>query len=132
MAQVLAIDDNPSVRKVVEFCLKREGHSILTAADGPTGLRLAAENPVDFIFLDYEMPVMKGTAVCRTLKGDPALKAIPVVMITAYSTNDVVTQALAAGALEVLTKPFSIERLKSSLKRHLPALQPAAQPAAGA
>jgi CheY-like chemotaxis protein len=124
MARILAIDDHPSVRKVLEFCLQRDGHSVLLAADGPTGLRMAADNSVDFVILDYDMPVMNGVAVCKAMKADPVLRQLPLVMITAYSTNEIIRQALGAGALEVIPKPFSMEHLKTTVNRYLTEAKP--------
>jgi two-component system alkaline phosphatase synthesis response regulator PhoP len=117
MPSILLIDDTASVLAALEYCLKSVGYEVLVAGDGRTGLRLAAERPLDLIMLDLEMPLMNGVAVCRTLKADPLLSRIPVLMMTGQATQEARRQALAAGAVVVMSKPFDLEVLEATVAR---------------
>lgn len=117
MASILLIDDTASVLTALEYCLKSVGYEVLVAGDGRTGLRLAAERPVDLIMLDLEMPLMNGVTVCRTLKADPLLCRIPVLMMTGQATQEARRQALAAGAIVVMSKPFDLAVLEATVAR---------------
>lgn len=117
MASILLIDDTASVLAALEYCLKSVGYEVLVAGDGRTGLQLAAERRPDLVMLDLEMPVMNGVAVCRALKADPELSRIPVLMMTGQATQEARRQALAAGAIVVMSKPFDLEALEATVAR---------------
>ena len=120
MACVLIVDDDLSVQLTLEFCLQDAGYSVMLAEDGPAGLRVAAEKQVDLILLDVNMPQMNGIAVCQALKANPALSHIPVVVMTSCPTRETVSHAIAAGALEVMSKPFELAQLYAIVARNLP------------
>jgi CheY-like chemotaxis protein len=120
MACILIVDDDLSVQLTLEFCLQDAGYSVILAGDGPTALRVAAERQTDLILLDVNMPQMNGIAVCKALKSNPALSHIPVVMMTSCPTRDIVASAIAAGALEMLPKPFELAHLYTIVSRNLP------------
>jgi len=117
MASILLIDDTASVLAALDYCLKTMGYEIHLAGDGRKGLQLAAEHVPDLIMLDLEMPLMNGVAVCRSLKADPVLKRIPVLMMTGQATQEARRQALAAGAIVVMSKPFDLEVLEATVAR---------------
>jgi two-component system cell cycle response regulator len=117
MASILLIDDTASVLAALDYCLKSVGYEVVLAGDGRTGLRLAAEHAPDLIMLDLEMPLMNGVAVCRALKADPLLSRIPVLMMTGQATQEARRQALAAGAIVVMSKPFDLEVLEATVAR---------------
>jgi len=102
MSRILVIDDHPSVRQVMEYYLPTAGHTVLTAADGPAGLRLASETPVDLVLLDLDMPRMTGFGVCVELKRDARLQGLPVILMTGRLTKDVEVQAQALGICLVI------------------------------
>ena len=105
---VLVIDDNEHSRDVLRRTLERDGHVVATAARGEEGLRLAREISPSLILLDVMMPGMDGWAVLRELKADPALREIPVAMVTVVEDQ---RMAFSLGASEYLTKPVDRERL---------------------
>lgn len=115
MDRILIIDDTASVLAALDYFLKSIGYDVALAGNGRNGLQLAAEFSPDLILLDLEMPLMNGVAVCRALKGDPALARIPVMMMTGQATQEARRQALAAGALVVMTKPFDLEVLQATI-----------------
>jgi CheY-like chemotaxis protein len=120
MTCILIVDDDLSVQLTLEFCLQDAGYSVMLAGDGPAGLRVAAEKQVDLILLDVNMPQMNGIAVCQALKANPALSHIPVVVMTSCATRETVSHAIAAGALEVMSKPFELAELYAIVSRNLP------------
>jgi len=120
MPCVLIVDDDLSVQLTLEFCLQDAGYSVILAGDGPAALRVAAEKQIDLIILDVNMPQMNGLAVCKALKSNPALSHIPVVMMTSCPTRDIVSNAINAGALEVMPKPFELSQLYTTVSRNLP------------
>ncbi len=120
-ARILLVDDEPDVIDLVRYRLQGAGHSVLVAADGLSGLRLARENRPDLIVLDLMLPQMTGQEVCRRLKTDPETAAIPVVMLTARGEPPERVAGLEIGADDYVTKPFSprelILRIEAILRR---------------
>jgi len=115
MPRVLVIDDNSSVLQTLEFLLQSEGYDVLSATDGPSGLRLAAEQAVDVVMLDIDMPKMSGIAVCAVLKSDPELSHLPVLMMTGRPTEEAIERAKSVGASIVLGKPFDLHHLRATI-----------------
>ena len=125
MPCVLVIDDNVSVLQTLDFYLESEGYTVLQAASGLTGLRLAADHPVDIVMLDIEMPQMSGLTVCETIKRTPTLRHLPILMMTARSTRDNLIRAKEVGASKVMVKPFDLDELQAVLANLLlPAIEP--------
>ncbi|MBS0663085.1 MAG: response regulator [Verrucomicrobia bacterium] len=119
MARILVIDDSVQVREAMASCLPGAGHSVVLALDGESGLDKADPAWIDLVLLDVELPRMSGIEVCRALKRDRRLARIPVLMMTGRPTPAVERQALAAGAVVMLGKPFSLEKLLAEVERLL-------------
>lgn len=122
-ARILVVDDvEPNVR-LLEAKLTLEYYEVLTACDGATALRIAADERPDIILLDVMMPGMDGFETCRRLKADPVTRHIPVVLVTALDGREDKIKGLDAGADDFVTKPIddvilfarvkSLVRLKS-------------------
>ncbi|WP_119460029.1 response regulator [Rhodospirillaceae bacterium SYSU D60014] len=112
---VLVIDDDATVRHLMQRFLVKEGFDVLTAKDGEEGLRLArAVNPT-IITLDVLMPGMDGWRVIQEIKSDPQLAGIPVVMVTIVDERN---KGYALGAAEYLVKPIDRVRLRELLRRY--------------
>jgi CheY-like chemotaxis protein len=122
MAQtLLVIDDDPSVREVMHLLLKHRGYEVLVAESGAAGLALAAERKVDGALIDVHMAGMNGIEACRALR-ERALAAgrnLPVWIMTGARTAQIVTAAAEAGALVVLSKPFSHAELYQHIEAQL-------------
>jgi len=121
-ATVLVIDDDATVRELMQRLLAREGFRVVTATSGEAGLRLAKELRPDAITLDVIMPSMDGWAVLAALKADPEVAEIPVIMLTIVDDKNM---GYALGASEYLTKPLDRDRLIRVLhkyRRDLPVL----------
>lgn len=103
---ILVIDDEEANRALLTRRLTRQGHQVLTAETGDTGIAVAASQPVDVILLDVMMPGISGYEVLARLKQDPGLREIPVLMITAVDGSASVTRCITLGADDYLAKPF--------------------------
>ena len=112
---ILVIDDDPEAREIIERFLLKDGFSVVTAGSGEQGLRLAQECRPVAITLDVMMPGMDGWSVLRVLKADPALRDIPVIMLTMIDDQ---TRGYSLGAVDYLTKPVDRELLHRTLSRY--------------
>jgi CheY-like chemotaxis protein len=112
---VLVIDDDVSVRDLMTRFLEKLGYRAVSAPSGEEGLRLARHIRPDIITLDVVMPQMNGWDVLGALKADPALTAIPVIMVTIVDHEAL---GLERGASNYLVKPIDRDRLAEALDRH--------------
>jgi CheY-like chemotaxis protein len=112
--KVLVIEDDARWRTLVELSLEAEGHTVLTAADGLTGLALATERP-DVILCDVEMPRLNGYAVLEALRQQPELRSIPFIFLTARATRSDQRKGMVLGADDYITKPFEPRELVESI-----------------
>ena len=108
---VLVVDDEADLVDLIRFNLERRGYQVLTASDGVTALDLARRRVPSIIILDILLPQMSGRDVASALKSDPALRSIPIIMLTALSQEADVITGLQIGADDYGTKPFSIDVL---------------------
>ena len=108
---VLIVDDNQDIRTLIAGHLSPH-FTVLEASDGVAGLGLIREALPDLVISDVMMPEMDGNALCRTLKEDPTLRHIPVILLTAKAEEEHKLRGLAGGADDYLTKPFSLRELE--------------------
>ncbi len=108
---ILLVEDNKQYAEVIKLHLEGAGHKVHIAYDGETALKSVKEVGPDIIFLDVMLPGMDGIAVCAQLKGNPDLKAIPVVMLTGRTEMKDVDEALRAGAEDYISKMDDIETI---------------------
>jgi CheY-like chemotaxis protein len=114
---VLVVDDEPSIRETIGFILEMEGFRVATAEDGERGLEAIRRLRPPVVLLDAMMPKRDGYDVCRTVKDDPELAAVHVVMLTAMGQKRDRERGLAAGADHFVSKPFDEAELLSLLRR---------------
>ncbi len=110
---ILVVDDDPTVREVIERHLTREGFAVVTASGGQEGLRLARELHPAAITLDVMMPDLDGWTVLAAIKGDPELADIPVILV---SIVDEKTRGYALGATDYMVKPVDRAQLSGVLR----------------
>ncbi len=118
--KVLVVDDDVKTVELVKMYLKRDGYDVITAYDGKEALRLAREAHPDLIVLDLMLPGIDGLAVCRTLRAE---SDVPIIMLTARTTEDDRLAGLDLGADDYVTKPFSPKELAARVRavlRRLP------------
>lgn len=99
--------------------LRERGIKARPAASGATALRVAGAHPPDLVLLDVSMPDMDGYEVCRRLKGNPRLREIPVIFISALHEADDKVAAFRAGGVDYITKPFRFEEVSARVQAHL-------------
>jgi DNA-binding response OmpR family regulator len=117
LKKILAVDDEPSIRRLVEVNLQRAGYAITTAPDGQEALNQIARERPDMVLLDVMMPRMDGFELLRRLKADPTTANIPVLMLTAKAQDADVFRGLQSGADFYLTKPFNPKELLMWVQR---------------
>ncbi len=113
--RALIVDDSSVMRKIIERSLRQASlgiTAVLEAGNGADALTLLAENRVDLILCDINMPVMNGLEFVKQLSGIENARGVPIVMITTEGSESQVVQALAAGARGYIRKPFTAEQVK--------------------
>jgi DNA-binding response OmpR family regulator len=118
--RVLVVDDDVKTVELVKLYLNRDGYRVLTADNGNDALRLARESHPDLIVLDLMLPGIKGLDVCRTLRQE---SDVPIIMLTALTTDDDRLTGLNLGADDYVSKPFSPRELAARVRavlRRLP------------
>ena len=112
--QILIVDDERSMREMLEIFLKREGYSVISSANAADALAsVAGEETFDLIITDINMPGLSGLDLLREVKS--SVPDIPVIMITAYGSPDSAVEAMKLGAADYITKPFRIEEIKNRI-----------------
>ena len=126
MPKILSVDDSRTIRLIVARAFKSYNCVVCEASNGEEGLAAAAREKPDLIILDVTMPVMDGVTMLTKLKGDPELKTIPVIMLTAESGRDNVLHIARLGVRDYLVKPFKEEQLIEKAGRIVPLVKKAA------
>jgi CheY-like chemotaxis protein len=123
---VLIVDDDPTFCEVLRELLVVEcGVEVVVAADADTGLQQMRALLPGLVLLDYKMPQVDGLEFCRLVRAEPRLTGIPIVAVTAWGPFDAVrAEALAAGCVAFLAKPFRLDDLLAIVGRWLPAGSP--------
>lgn len=114
---ILTVDDSASIRQMVSFTLKSAGYTVLEAQDGQEGLTKAKGSSVDLVLTDQNMPKMDGLTLIKTLRGLPAYKATPILMLTTESSDTMKSQGKSAGATGWLVKPFDPQKLLEVVRK---------------
>jgi CheY-like chemotaxis protein len=111
MAYILLVEDTQDNRAIAELILRDAGHTVLSVADGESGMAAAAALHPDLILMDLALPFVDGWEATRRLKADPATRDIPVVAFTAHVLQEDADRAREAGCVAVIAKPFEIDTL---------------------
>lgn len=112
-ARILVAEDEPKQANLVRVYLEREGHTVLVVGDGRAALDAARARRPDLVVLDVMMPVIGGLDVCRILRAE---SAVPILLLTARSTEDDILLGLDVGADDYLTKPYSPRELAARVR----------------
>jgi two-component system, sensor histidine kinase and response regulator len=115
-ARVLIVDDEPHNRQLLEVMLAPAGYLLQTAASGEEALAIVAQHPPDLILLDVMMPGMDGHEVTAAIKGNPATRNVPIIIVTALDEHQVRMRGLDAGAEDFLTKPVDRAELSARVR----------------
>jgi DNA-binding response OmpR family regulator len=117
-ASILIVEDDETLQETLAYNLEREGYTVFAATDGPTGLELARTHPPDLIILDVMLPELDGLSVCRILRRE---LDVPIILLTARSSEVDKIIGLDSGADDYITKPFGLgeflARIRAALRR---------------
>ena len=116
---ILVVDDDRVNRMLLSSALTSAGHDVLNAENGRQALDLLRTNPVDVVLLDIVMPELDGIETLEQIRSDPALREVPVIMISALDDYDSVVHCIALGAEDYLPKPFDSVLLHARIKAGL-------------
>jgi two-component system chemotaxis response regulator CheY len=106
--KILAVDDSPTMRRIIVNTLKRAGFGNITeASDGKDALAKLKTESFNFVITDWNMPEMDGLTLVNTLRSDPELKDLPVLMVTTRSVKEDIIEAMKAGVNNYIVKPFA-------------------------
>lgn len=123
---ILVVEDEPAIQELIAVNLTFAGHKVLRAMDVEQAKILINAELPDLILLDWMLPTTSGLSLARTLRQDERTRDIPIIMLTAKSTEDDKIEGLESGADDYITKPFSpkelLARIKAVLRRRSPQL----------
>lgn len=117
--RILVVDDEPHIRRVLSAVLGSQGYEVLLASDGAEGLVELGADGVDLVILDLMMPGANGLEILSVIRSDPARAETPVIILTAKGQDTDRDAALAGGANDFLTKPFSPKKLLARIEEIL-------------
>lgn len=116
---ILVVEDDETLQQTLAYNLEREGYSVAVATDGQIGLTMARAQPLDLIVLDVMLPSLDGLSVCRILRRE---LDVPIIILTARSSEVDKIIGLDSGADDYITKPFSLgefmARVRAALRRN--------------
>jgi len=125
---ILVVDDEPQITRVLKTALSSRGYAVRAAADGDDAIQVIKEWPPDLVITDLRMPNMDGLALCRHIR---AKSAIPVIVLSVKGEERIKVEALDAGADDYVTKPFNMNellaRVRAALRRASAAQPPGSQ-----
>jgi two-component system phosphate regulon response regulator PhoB len=119
MSKILIVEDDPDIRELLRFNLEKAGYTLFLAEDGEKVLALARKHSPELILLDLMLPGVDGLEVCRTLKKDPELQRIPIIMVTAKGEEMDRVVGLELGADDYVVKPFSLREVVLRIRKVL-------------
>jgi len=123
---VLVVEDSESIQKLIAYALRARDFRVETARDGLDALEKLVTTRVDLVVTDLNMPGLDGFGLIRALRADPATAALPIIVLSAISTQDDVERGLGLGANAYLVKPLDAKRIQAEVAKYLN--QPVATP----
>jgi two-component system chemotaxis response regulator CheY len=120
MINILVVEDSPTMRQLIGFAMKRIPNSyVIEATDGVDALKKMSSEKVDIILADINMPVMDGLKLVSLVRGNPAYKDIPIIIITTEGAEEDRNRALSLGANAYLPKPIQTQELIKVVSNYL-------------
>ena len=119
MARILIIEDNEHNLYLQTFILEKNGHEIIQASNGETGIARAAQELPDLILLDIQLPGMDGYTVAEALRKNPAITNVPIVAVTSYAMTGDRERILAAGCTSYIEKPINPDTFHAEVTQFL-------------
>ena len=118
--KILAVDDSPTMRRIIINTLKRAGYNdVVEATDGKDAIAKLKVEQITFVITDWNMPEMDGLEFVNTVRASAEFKGLPILMVTTRSVKDDIVEALKAGVNNYIVKPFTPETLKQKIEQIL-------------
>ena len=118
--RILAVDDSPTMRRIIINTLKRAGYDdVVEAEDGKDALAKLQVESVNFVITDWNMPEMDGLTFVANMRSIEKYKSVPVLMVTTRSMKEDIVEAMRAGVTNYIVKPFTPETLKAKIDQIL-------------
>ncbi len=117
--RILVVEDQEDNRRILRDLLTSRGYDIVEAEDGEKGLAMAHDRRPDLILMDVQIPLLDGYEVTRRLKADPALRKIPIIVVTSYALSGDESRARAAGCNAYVSKPYSARQLLAKIQEFI-------------
>jgi two-component system chemotaxis response regulator CheY len=118
--KILAVDDSPTIRRIIINTLKRAGYQdVIEAQDGKDALAKLKVEKINFVITDWNMPEMDGLTFVTTLRSMEEYKNLPVLMVTTRSVKEDIMEAMKAGVNNYIVKPFTPDTLKAKIEQIL-------------
>jgi two-component system chemotaxis response regulator CheY len=122
--KVLVVDDQLTMREVARLALQAMGvRNIIDAENGDDAFKKATTQPLDMIISDFNMPGMDGLGLLRAVRGHPAVRKLPFILVTGRGDNALVVSAAQAGVNNYIVKPFTAEMLREKVEAVVGKLQ---------
>jgi|SRR5512132_3438336 len=110
---ILVVDDDPNILALIKTILSQKNYRVSTALNGEIAVSLLKQDKFNAIITDAVMPLMDGNALAQTVKSDPQLKDLPIIMITASKEASLIKKSFSSGCILFLPKPFTASSLLS-------------------
>src|SRR5215470_15728423 len=118
--RILVVEDQDDNRQILRDLLAHAGYEVVEVDNGEQALSAAAQHHPDVILMDIQLPLLDGYEATRRIKADPALKHIPIIVVTSYALSGDDAKARSAGCDAYVAKPFSPRQLLAKIREHLP------------
>jgi two-component system cell cycle response regulator DivK len=118
--RILVVEDQEDNRRILHDLLTNAGYEIVQAENGEEALKAAAAERPDLILMDIQLPLLDGYEATRRIKADPALRAIPIIVVTSYALSGDESKARAAGCDAYITKPYSPRAILAKIREYVP------------
>ncbi|MBI1774227.1 MAG: response regulator [Proteobacteria bacterium] len=118
--RILVVEDQEDNRQILRDLLGSVGYEMIEVGDGEAAVKIAATERPDLILMDIQLPIMDGYEATRRIKADPALRAIPIIVVTSYALSGDEEKARAAGCDAYVAKPYSPRQLLAKIREYLP------------
>jgi two-component system cell cycle response regulator DivK len=118
--RILVVEDQEDNRQILRDLLSNAGYDMIEAEDGVQAIAAAAQHRPDLILMDIQLPTLDGYEATRQIKSDPALSAIPIIVVTSYALSGDEDKAREAGCDAYVAKPYSPRALLAKIREYLP------------
>jgi two-component system cell cycle response regulator DivK len=118
--RILVVEDQEDNMQILRDLLSSAGYEMIEAQDGEAAVRVAVSDRPDLILMDIQLPLLDGYEATRRIRADPAMRAIPIIVVTSYALSGDEAKARAAGCDGYVSKPYSPRQLLAKIREYLP------------